>query len=140
MKADIENVIQRIGPDGSKGSFSTNLAMLKKFFALEGPSGMDFPGTTTYEDEFQKIMRQAEFTAQQLSAARQSRGGEIELVAMNGDFGGWYENVTGTLKEDSTWGYIAVANNTTDCALQRDRDRDHPLFASAEGGFYSSVV
>jgi len=33
-----------------------------------------------------------------------------------------------------------VANNTMQYALQRDMDQDHPLFASADGGFYSSVA
>lgn len=140
LKADIENVIQHIGPDGVKGGFSGNLLKLKDFFHVEGPGGMDFPGTTTHEDEFQKIMHRAGYTGQQLSAARQSLGGEIDQIAMNGDFGGWYEQVTGTLKEDPTRGYVAVANNSMDYALQRDMDRDHPLFASAEGGFYSSVA
>ncbi|WP_157275090.1 hypothetical protein [Dechloromonas agitata] len=140
LKADIENVIQHIGADGSKGSFSTNLNMLNKFFALEGPGGMDFPGTTTQEDQFQEYMNKAGFTGQQLSAARQSLGGEIDQIAMNGDFGGWYEQVTGTLKEDPTRGYVAVANNSMEYALQRDMDKDHPLFASAEGGFYSAVA
>jgi hypothetical protein len=140
LKADIENVIQHIGADGSKGSFSTNLNMLNKFFALEGPGGMDFPGTTTQEDQFQKYMQKAGFTGQQLSAARQSAGGEVDQIAMNGDFGGWYDQVTGTLKEDPTRGYVAVANNSMEYALQRDMDRDHPLFASAEGGFYSAVA
>ena len=140
LKADIENVIQHIGADGSKGSFSTNLNMLNKFFALEGPGGMDFPGTTTQEDQFQEYMHKAGFTGQQLSAARQSLGGEIDQIAMNGDFWGWYEQVTGTLKEDPTRGYVAVANNSMEYALQRDMDKDHPLFASAEGGFYSAVA
>ncbi len=58
---------------------------------------------------------------------------------MNGNFGGWYDQVTGSLKEASTRGYVAVANNFMEYARQRDMDRDHPLFASAEGGFYLSV-
>ncbi|MBU1364591.1 MAG: hypothetical protein KKE51_12300 [Gammaproteobacteria bacterium] len=140
LKADIENVIQHIDPEGAKGSFSDNLTMLKKFFALEGPGGLNLPGTTVQEDEFQNILRRAGFAAQQLSAARQSAGGEVDQIAMNGDFGGWYDTVTGTLKEESTRGYVAVANNSMEYALQRVRDRDHPLFASAEGGFYSSVA
>ena len=140
LKADIENVIQHIGPKGTKGSFSSNLKMLKDLFALEGPGGLNLPGTTTQEDEFQNILRRAGFAAQQLSAARQSAGGEVDQIAMNGDFEGWYDKVTGTLKEESTRGYVAVANNSMEYALQRDRDQDHPLFASAEGGFYSSVA
>lgn len=140
LKADIENVIQHIDPEGAKGSFSSNLTMLKKFFALEGPGGLDLPGKTTQEGELQDILKRAGFTGQQLSAARQSVGGEVDQIAMNGDFGGWYDKVTGTLKEESTRGYVAVANNSMEYALQRDRDSDHPLFASAEGGFYSSVA
>lgn len=140
LKADIENVIQHIGPKGTKGSFSANLEKLKEFFRVEGPGGLDFPGMTTHEGELQNILKRAGFTGQQLSAARQSAGGEVDQIAMNGDFGGWYDTVTGTLKEESTRGYVAVANNSTEYALQRDMDRDHPLFASAEGGFYSSVA
>lgn len=137
LKADIENVIQHIGPDGAKRSFSTNLTMLNRFFALEGPGGIDFPGTTTQEDTFQKIMGRARLTGQQLSSARQSPGGEIDQIAINGDFGGWYDKVSDTLKDGPTRGYVAVANNTLQYALQRDTGDDHPLFASADGGFYS---
>lgn len=140
LKADIENVIQHIGPKGAKGSFSTNLEKLKDFFRVEGPGGLDLPGMTTHEGELQDILKRAGFINQQLSAARQSVGGEVDQIAMNGDFGGWYETVTGTLKEESTRGYVAVANNSVEYAMQRDMDRDHPLFASADGGFYSSVA
>lgn len=114
--------------------------MLKKFFALEGPGGLNLPGTTLQEGELQDILKRAGFIGQQLSAARQSVGGEVDQIAMNGDFGGWYETVTGTLKEESTRGYVAVANNSVEYAMQRDMDRDHPLFASVDGGFYSSVA
>jgi hypothetical protein len=140
LKADIENVIQHIDPEGAKGNFSSNLTMLKNFFALEGPGGLDLPGKTTQEGELQDILKRAGFIGQQLSAARQSASGEVDQIAMNGDFEGWYDKVTGTLKEESTRGYVAVANNSMEYALQRDRDSDHPLFASAEGGFYSSVA
>jgi len=140
LKADIENVIQHIGLDGAKRSFSTNLTMLKEFFALEGPGGMDLPGTTTHEDEFQKDMRKAGFSGQQLSSTRGSMGGEIDQIAMNGDFGGWYDTVSDTIKDEPTRGYIAVANNTMQYGLQRDTGDDHPLFASGDGGFYSSVA
>ncbi|WP_295003810.1 hypothetical protein [uncultured Dechloromonas sp.] len=140
LKADIENVIQHIGPKGAKGSFSANLEKLKEFFSVEGPGGLDFPGKTTQEGELQDILKRAGLAGRQLSAARQSAGGEVDQIAMNGDFAGWYDTVTGTLKEESTRGYVAVANNSMEYALQRDRDRDHPLFASAEGGFYSSMA
>lgn len=140
LRADIENVIQHIGPKGTKGSFSSNLKMLKDFFALEGPGGLNLPGTTVQEDSFEALLKQHGINGQMLSAARQSAGGEVDQIAMNGDFEGWYDKVIGTLKEESTRGYVAVANNSMEYALQRDRDRDHPLFASVEGGFYSSVA
>lgn len=140
LKADIENVIQHIGPTGAKGSFSANLTMLKKFFALEGPGGLNLPGTTVQEDSLEALLKQHGIKGEMLSAARQSAGSEVDQIAMNGDFEGWYDQVTGTLKEESTRGYVAVANNTTEYGLQRDRDRDHPLFASADGGFYSSLA
>lgn len=140
LKADIENVIQHINAKGSKGNFLTNLSMLKTFFALEGPGGMDFPGTTRQEDDFQKFMHQAGFAGQQLSVARQSSDGEVNQIAMNGDFGSWYDTVSNTLKEEPTRGYVAVANNTMQYAMQRDAGDDHPLYASADGGFYSSVA
>lgn len=140
LKADIENVIQHVNAKGSKGDFKTNLNKLKAFFKLEGPGGMDFPGTTTHEDDFQKIMGRAGFTGQELSSARGSMGGEIDQVAMNGDFGGWYDKVTDKIKGEPTRGYVAVANNTMQYALQRDAGNDHPLFASSDGGFYSQTA
>lgn len=66
---------------------------------------MDFPGATTQEDTFQKIMGRAGFTGQQLSSARQSPGSEIDQIAMNGDFGGWYDKVSDTLKDGPTLRY-----------------------------------
>ena len=140
LKSDIENVIQHINAKGSKGDFATNLGELKAFFRLEGPGGMDLPGTTSHEDEFQKNMREAGFTGQQLSSARGSLGGEIDQIAMNGDFGGWYDKVSDTIKDEPTRGYAAVANNSMQYALQRDAGGDHPLFASADGGFYSQAA
>jgi hypothetical protein len=140
LKADIENVIQHIASDGAKGSFSTNLMMLKNFFALEGPGGLDLPGTTTQEDDFRNMMRKASLSGQQLSSTRGSLSGEVDQVAMNGDFGSWYDTVSDVLKDEPTRGYVAVANDTMQYALQRDSRGDHPLFASADGGFYSQTA
>lgn len=140
LKADIENVIQHIGPKGAKGNFDANLDMLKEFFALEGPGGLNLPGTTTQEDEFRSMMRNAGFSGQQLASARGSLGGEMDRVAMNGDFGSWYDSVTDALKDEPTRGYVAVANDSMQYALQRDSGEDHPLFASADGGFYSQTA
>ncbi len=140
LKSDIENVIQHVNAKGSKGDFTNNLNELKTFFKLEGPGGMDFPGTTTHEDQFQEHMRKVGFTGWQLSAARGSLGSEIDQIAMNGDFGCWYSKVTDTIKDEPTRGYVAVANNSMQYALQRDAEDDHPLFASSNGGFYSQIA
>ncbi len=140
LKADIENVIQHIGPEGAKGSFDANLKMLKEFFALEGPGGLNLPGTTAQEDDFRNMMRNAGFSGQQLTSARGSLGGEMDRVAMNGDFSSWYDSVSDALKDEPTRGYVAVANDSMQYALQRDRGGNHPLFASADGGFYSQTA
>ena len=140
LKADIENVIQHIGPEGAKGSFDANLKMLKDFFALEGPGGLNLPGTTIQEDDFRSMMRKAGFSGQQLASARGSFAGEMDQVAMNGDFGSWYDSVSDALKDEPTRGYVAVANDSMQYALQRDSGGDHPLFASVDGGFYSQTV
>jgi len=140
LKSDIENVIQHIGPKGGKGSLATNLAMLRDFFAVEGPGGLDLPGKTTQESDFEQFMRQAGIKAQQLSDARTSLSGELDQVAMNGDFGSWYEQMTVALKDEPTRGYVAVANNTTAYAMQRDAGDDHPLFAATDSGFYERMA
>lgn len=140
LKADIVNVIQHIGPNGEKASFGDNLAKLNDFFRVEGPGGLDLPGATIHEDQFQSHLRRVGLRGQQFSAYRQSLGGDIDQIAMNGDFDAWYAHVTGTLKEAPTRGYVAQANNSLEYAMQRDAGNDHPLFASVENGFYSSVA
>ena len=140
LKADIKNVIQHIHATGVKGDFTANLRMLKDFFAVEGPGGLDLPGRTTQESDFERIMRQAGFKAQQISDARTSLSGELDQLAMNGDFVGWYEQMTVALKEGPTRGYVAVANNTTAYAMQRDTGDDHPLYAATGSGFYERTA
>lgn len=140
LKADIENVIQHIHEQGMKRDFAKNLAMLKDFFAVEGPGGLNLPGRTTQESDFERIMRQAGFRAQQISDARTSLSGELDQLAMNGDFAGWYEQMTIALKDEPTRGYIAVANNTTAYAMQRDTGDDHPLYAATDSGFYERTA
>jgi len=110
--------------------------MSRTFFVLGAPGGAAFPGS----DSFNSLLKLAGLAAQQLAAVRQSLGGEIDYVEMNGDFGGGYDQVTGSPKEEPTRGYVAVANNTMQYALQRDAGDDHPLFASVDGGFSSSMA
>jgi hypothetical protein len=122
-KADMENIIQHIDAQGAKRDYQAKLEDLKRFFAAEGPHGFDMPGTRTqYQDDFQNQMR---------------RVGNKDFVAMNGDFGVWYEEMYASLKDDMTRGYPALDNSTLQYAMQKDMGRDHPLFASSEGGFYS---
>lgn len=59
---------------------------------------------------------------------------------MEGNFGAWYEEIHASLKDEPTRGHVAVANNTTVYALQRDMGEDHPLYASGAGGFYSQMA
>lgn len=126
-KADLENIVQHIGAQGTRGDKAANLELLKRFFAAEGPHGLDIPfSRTQYQDDFQKVMRGV--------------GGDKDFVAMNGDFGRWYESTYASLKDDMTRGYPALDNSTLQYAMQKDMGRDHPLFASSEGGFYSGMA
>lgn len=59
---------------------------------------------------------------------------------MNGGFADWYLKVSSALKDEPTRGYIAVANNTLQYAMQRDAGNDHPLYASGDGAFYSQMA
>lgn len=138
-KSDIENVIQHIGPTGAKASFDVKLASLKQFFAAEGPRGLDVPGTrTSYQNQFQGLMRERGFGQNFVASATPAEKGDA--VAMAGDFDAWYEQVHASLKNDATRGDVAVANSDFAYALQRDAGRDHPLFASTDGAFYSGTA
>ncbi|NMF91598.1 hypothetical protein [Aromatoleum petrolei] len=137
LKSDIENVIQHISADGSKGSFERNFSELKAFFAVEGPSGLDLPGMTTHETDLYEYLDETGFNALQLSNARHSLGSGADRIAMAGNFGAWYDKVHASLKDEPTRGYVAVGNDTVAYALQRNMRDDHPLYASAAGGFYS---
>lgn len=125
-KRDIENVIQHIHPTGGKVNFDQRLRDLKRFFAAEGPRGMDLPGTRTrHQDGFQDLMRQR---------------GHPDFVALNGDFGAWYEGVHASLMDEARRGYPALDNSEFAYALVRDGRGDHPLFSSRDGGFYNDTV
>lgn len=136
LKSDIENVIQHIGPDGGKADFHQNLENLKRFFAAEGPRGLDVPGSRTgYQDDFQSLMRDRGFGTN-FTASAQSAD-KIDAVALNGDFGQWYEQVHASLMDEPIRGIPAMANSDMAYALARDGGgNDHPLFASGENGFY----
>lgn len=140
LKSDLENVIQHISADGSKGSFEKNLSGLKAFFAVEGPAGMDLPGVTTHETDFDEHLRGIGFPGQLQSNTRQLLGAEVDQVAMAGNFGVWYDDVHASLKDVPTRGYVAEANDTLAYALQRESRTDHPLFASTGNGFYSDTT
>lgn len=123
-KRDIENVIQHIHPTGEKVDFNQRLDDLKRFFAAEGPRGMDFPGTRTrHQDGFQDLMRQR---------------GHVDFVALNGNFGAWYGEVHASLMDKPARGYPALDNADVAYTLIRDRQGDHPLFTSTGNGFYNS--
>ena len=125
-RLDIENVIQHIHPTGDKVAFDQRLGDLKRFFAAEGPSGLDFPGTRTqHQDGFQELMRQR---------------GHADFVALNGDFGAWYDQTHAALMDEAPRGYPAMDNSDFGYALARDGRGDHPLFASSGNGFYKSVA
>lgn len=125
-KRDIENVIQHIHPTGDKVSFDQRLSDLKRFFAAEGPSGLDVPGTRTqHQDGFQDLMRQR---------------GHADFVALNGDFGAWYAQTHAALMDEAPRGYPAMDNSDFAYALARDGRGDHPLFSSGDGGYYSNIA
>ncbi|MCX9154501.1 hypothetical protein OPU71_00010 [Niveibacterium sp. 24ML] len=130
LKADLKNVIQHIGPRGEKGDLRERVRKLEEFFAVEGPRGMDVPGTRTrYEKDFERMQR---IRGIDPAAFRRE-------VAMNGDFTGWYEDTYAALREDHTRGFPAEANSSLAYALQ-EQSRDHPLFASVDGGFYDTTA
>jgi hypothetical protein len=134
---DLKNVIQHIGPEGLKANLDANLGELQRFFAAEGPGGIDFPGTRThYSDEFQGMVRKSvdpHFIAM-------GPAGQVDTVAMNGDFDGWYQAVLPTLLEDPVRGQPALASSDLGYAMLREHASDHPLFASTKGGYYNSVA
>jgi len=134
---DLKNVIQHISPQGAKADLETNLVELKRFFAAEGPGGLNFPGTRTpYSDAYQGMVRKAidpHFIAM-------GPAGNVDTVAMNGDFSGWYSTVLRSLLEEPVRGQPALANSDSSYALLRDgTQQDHPLFTSAAGSFYNNV-
>lgn len=138
---DLKNVIEHIHPRGikvSRESLNRNLAELKSFFAAEGPGGLNFPGTRTdYQNEFQGLVRKSfdpDFIAM-------GPAGQVDQLAMNGDFGAWYDSVLPSLMVEPVRGHMALASSDPGYALLRDgSQRDHPLYASAGGGFYGDVV
>ncbi len=134
---DLKNVIQHIHPDGQKLSLELNLGELKRFFAAEGPGGLDIPGTrTSFSDALQEIVRTVDphFIAM-------GPTGQVDQLAMNGAFGAWYEAVLPTLMEEPVRGHVALASSDPGYALLRDGpQKDHPLYASTDGGFYRDMA
>lgn len=125
-KADMDNIIQHIGPLGEKGDHQANMELLKRFFAAEGPRGLDVPfNRTQYQNDFQDMRR---------------RLGDKDFLAMEGDFGAWYDATHAALADEMRRGYAALDNSTLEYALQKDMARDHPLFASSERGFYGDIA
>ncbi|MCX9158620.1 hypothetical protein OPU71_21105 [Niveibacterium sp. 24ML] len=59
-------------------------------------------------------------------------------VAINGNFPGWYEDTYAAQRKDHTRGFPAEANTSLAYALQ-EQSRDHPPFASVDGGFYATA-
>ncbi|GGC17288.1 hypothetical protein [Pseudoduganella buxea] len=68
--------------------------------------------------------------------------GNIDLPGVNTqhgeDFDVWYEKLSASLKDGPTRGFHIVPSNSLQYAMERNKDFDHPLFASAgEGAFYA---
>lgn len=125
-KGDMDNIIQHIRPRGEKGDHQANMDLLKRFFAAEGPRGLDIPfSRTEYQNEFQDMRRSL---------------GDKDFLAMQGDFGAWYEATYAELPVEMRRGYPALDNSTAQFAMQRDMRGDHPLFASNEHGFYGDIA
>lgn len=54
------------------------------------------------------------------------------------DFNQWYGDLLAVLKEEPTRGFPIVPSDSVQYAMQRDYDRDHPLFSSqGERSFYA---
>jgi hypothetical protein len=135
---DLKNVIQHIHPQGERTSLDRNLGELKRFFAAEGPSGLDVPGTRTrYQKEFQDVVRQTidpHFIAM-------GPAGQVDMLAMNGDFEAWYDAVLPSLMDEPVRGQMALASSDPGYPLLRDgTQHDHPLYASVGGGFYADLA
>ncbi|WP_374537277.1 hypothetical protein [Chitinimonas taiwanensis] len=125
IKSDLDNVIQHIHPKGQKVNFNTQMKMLGDFFALEGPGGLNVPGTkTSYEKDWEKIQRER--------GAHSSAN--KDLLAINGDFQAWYDLTRTSLRTEHIRGMPAVENSCLAYTLQGSRD--HVLFSSAHYGFY----
>ena len=135
---DLKNVIEHIHKEGSRVSLENNLNELRNFFAAEGPGGLNVPGTRTdYQDEFQKMVRKTidpHFIAM-------GPAGQVDQLAMNGDFQAWYDAVLPSLMDEPMRGQVALASSDPGYALLRDGpQQDHPLFASSAGGYYSDMA
>ncbi|MBM3114922.1 hypothetical protein [Jeongeupia naejangsanensis] len=125
-KADIDNIIQHIGPRGEKGSFDNKLASLKAFFKLEFVGNLEVPLIEShYDDQFREHYE-----------SLPGKGmGDGKLAQLGGDFGEWYDGVYASLKDEPTRGLPMVANNTTEYKVQRLQE-DHPLFAATGSNAY----
>ncbi len=135
---DLKNVIEHIHKEGERVSLDRNLNELRNFFAAEGPGGLNVPGTRTdYQDEFQKMVRKTidpHFIAM-------GPAGQVDQLAMNGDFMAWYNAVLPSLMDEPVRGQVALASSDPGYALLRDgSQQDHPLFASSAGGYYSDMA
>ncbi len=135
---DLKNVIEHIHKEGERVSLDRNLNELRNFFAAEGPGGLNVPGTRTdYQDEFQKMVRKTidpHFIAM-------GPAGQVDLLAMNGDFQAWYDMVLPSLMDEPVRGHVALASSDPGYGLLRDGpQKDHPLFASSAGGYYSDLA
>jgi hypothetical protein len=134
---DLKNVIQHIGSRGAKADLQTNLGELRRFFAAQGPGGLDVSGTRTlYQDQYQNLVRSFDphFIASGPAAP-------ADMLAMNGDFDAWYDTVLASLMDEPVRGQMAIASSDPGYALLRDGgQQDHPLFASTAGGFYNGTT
>ncbi|GAA5783981.1 hypothetical protein [Chitiniphilus shinanonensis] len=120
-KAGIDNIIQHIDRQGAKGDFDRRLASLKDFFKLEMVGNVDVPFIEShYDDQFREHYE-----------SLPGKGlGDGKLAQAGGDFGGWYDTLHASLKDEPTRGLPMVPNDSVQYAMQRQWQDDHPLYAA----------
>lgn len=119
-RREVDNIIQHMHQRGDKGILNQNYNDLHAFFRTETPHDYDLPLISSpYDDEFQNIYRQL----------------PADAVALNGDFGTWYHQFYGYLREEPARGYAMAQVDTTAYALLKDQ-LDHSFFASSGGRAY----
>lgn len=118
IRRELDNVIQHIHPQGHRGDLQENMRRLSEFFRTASPR--DWLHTDTYQERYEQLR----------GSLSMSTIGQLDDLAMNGDFDGWYTSMHDWLRDSPLRGEPTVPANTVMYALNRDRD-DHPLFSSS---------